>query len=67
MIEGEGFWAKVANGFRHGLTGFAEVLSFCISACIAAIPAIILLLLVAIFAVWLTRYLKSRKYIFWKK
>lgn len=67
MIEGEGFWAKVANGFRHGLTGFAEVLSFCISACIAAIPAIILLLLVAIFAVWLTRYLKSRKYIIWKK
>jgi hypothetical protein len=67
MVEGEGFWVKVANGFRHGLTGFADVLSFCISACISAVPAIILLLLVAIFTVWLTRYLKSRKFTAWKK
>lgn len=41
--EGEGFWRKVGNGFRRGLNGFGDVLSYSIAFLISAIPAIVLL------------------------
>jgi hypothetical protein len=61
MVEGGGFWTKIANGFRHGLTGFADVLSFCITILISTIPVSVFLLLIILFLVPLIRYMRSRK------
>jgi hypothetical protein len=60
-IEGEGFWGTIASGFRLGIRGFVEVLSFCITVLIAAIPVIVILFVLAWIVFKIVRSIKLRR------
>ena len=60
FVAGEeaGFWTKILRGFSEGVRGFADVLSFCITFLIAAIPAVVALALLVVLAFTLVRVLR---------
>jgi len=61
--ERKGFWSKIGDGFRQGLTGFGDVLSTTISVLLSSIPLVALLFL----GIFISRKFFKRYVIFHRK